>query len=417
MGQGYTKGIPIDVDNTLSQDSDLLVSSQKAVKTYVDTEVATKQDTLVSATNIKTINGSSVLGSGNLVVTGSGASWGGITGTLSSQTDLQTALDGKVNDTGNESISGNKTFTDLIIVESYDKTGTAYIQMNDALDNPACDLYHSTGQIIMETYPNQDLVFSTADDFFLNGKIITNSASKTTPIDADSVITADSADGGRHKKTTWTNVKSFLKTYFDTLYQVAGSYLTSANIVETITNGVTTNAPSENAVFDALALKEPVITNGFGISGTTTKSVSLSSAQAFCTAETTLSATAYADITGASITLDAGTWLIMATVNGASQTTTATSMIVAITDSANALVAESTQDIPAGTATVRTWANLSISAIVTPVGSTTYKLRGARGQTTRTGNWIASDGTGQATANNGSNNSDKSTSIRAIRIA
>jgi hypothetical protein len=37
--------------------------------------------------------------------------------------------------------------------------------------------------------------------------------------------------------------------------QAAGSYLTSANIVGTITNGVTTNAPSEDAVFDALALK------------------------------------------------------------------------------------------------------------------------------------------------------------------
>ncbi len=35
-----------------------------------------KQDTLVSGTNIKTINGSSVLGSGNLVISGSG---GGIT--------------------------------------------------------------------------------------------------------------------------------------------------------------------------------------------------------------------------------------------------------------------------------------------------------------------------------------------------
>ena len=37
--------------------------------------------------------------------------------------------------------------------------------------------------------------------------------------------------------------------------QATGSYLTSANIVETITNGVTTKSTSENAVFDALALK------------------------------------------------------------------------------------------------------------------------------------------------------------------
>lgn len=40
MSQGYTSGIPIDTDGTLSANSDFLVPSQKAVKTYVDTEIA-----------------------------------------------------------------------------------------------------------------------------------------------------------------------------------------------------------------------------------------------------------------------------------------------------------------------------------------------------------------------------------------
>lgn len=43
-----------------------------------------------------------------------GGTWGTITGTLSDQTDLQTALDGKVNDTGNETIAGVKTFSSTI---------------------------------------------------------------------------------------------------------------------------------------------------------------------------------------------------------------------------------------------------------------------------------------------------------------
>jgi len=59
-----------------------------------DTEIAGKQATLVSATNIKTINGASVLGGGDLVVSGA-AAWGSITGTLSAQTDLNNALAGK----------------------------------------------------------------------------------------------------------------------------------------------------------------------------------------------------------------------------------------------------------------------------------------------------------------------------------
>lgn len=36
MAQGFTKGIPLDTDGTLSANSDSLVPSQKAVKTYVD---------------------------------------------------------------------------------------------------------------------------------------------------------------------------------------------------------------------------------------------------------------------------------------------------------------------------------------------------------------------------------------------
>jgi hypothetical protein len=57
-----------------------------------------KQATLVSGTNIKTINGTTILGSGNLVIEGGGGgstSWGAIGGTLSAQTDLQAALDSK----------------------------------------------------------------------------------------------------------------------------------------------------------------------------------------------------------------------------------------------------------------------------------------------------------------------------------
>ena len=40
MSQGYSKGIPIDTDPTLSGNSDFLTSSQKAIKTYVDTNIS-----------------------------------------------------------------------------------------------------------------------------------------------------------------------------------------------------------------------------------------------------------------------------------------------------------------------------------------------------------------------------------------
>ena len=53
-------------------------------KTQVDSlipDISTKQDTLVSATNIKTINGESILGSGDIVISGGGSGGGYFTGT------------------------------------------------------------------------------------------------------------------------------------------------------------------------------------------------------------------------------------------------------------------------------------------------------------------------------------------------
>ena len=84
-----------NVDNT----SD----ANKPVSSAQQTALDAKQATLVSGTNIKTINGTSVLGSGNIAIS-SAVAWGGVTGTLSNQTDLQTALDGKVDE--NTAITG-----------------------------------------------------------------------------------------------------------------------------------------------------------------------------------------------------------------------------------------------------------------------------------------------------------------------
>jgi len=84
-----------NVDNT----SD----ANKPISSATQTALDAKQDTLVSGTNIKTVNGTSVLGSGNIAIS-SAVAWGGVTGTLSNQTDLQTALDGKVDE--NTAITG-----------------------------------------------------------------------------------------------------------------------------------------------------------------------------------------------------------------------------------------------------------------------------------------------------------------------
>lgn len=48
---------------------------------------------------------------------------------------------------------------------------------------------------------------------------VNTTLSKTTPVDADSLLLQDSADQSIWKRLTWANLKATLKTYFDTLYQ------------------------------------------------------------------------------------------------------------------------------------------------------------------------------------------------------
>lgn len=59
-------------------------------------------------------------------------------------------------------------------------------------------------------------------------------SSKTAPVDADELPISDSESTWGLKKLTWSNLKATLKTYFDTLYQAAGSYLTSSDIGSTV---------------------------------------------------------------------------------------------------------------------------------------------------------------------------------------
>jgi hypothetical protein len=81
-------------------------------QTDLQTALNAKQATLVSGTNIKTLNGSTILGAGDLVIP-TGVAWGGITGTLSAQTDLQAALNLKANTSSLAAIATSGSASDL----------------------------------------------------------------------------------------------------------------------------------------------------------------------------------------------------------------------------------------------------------------------------------------------------------------
>ena len=108
-----------NVDNTADAD--------KPVSTATQTALDAKQATLVSGTNIKTVNSQSLLGSGDISISSSVA-WGGITGTLSSQTDLQSELDGK-----EDTITGAATTitgTDLTASRALTSSATGKVEVS-----------------------------------------------------------------------------------------------------------------------------------------------------------------------------------------------------------------------------------------------------------------------------------------------
>lgn len=165
-----------DTDGTLALNSDTKYPSQKAVKTYADTKQAALGYTAENTANKDATGG-----------------YAGLTlfkinfkNTLNTFTSFFT-----------NSNTAARTYTfkdaDGTIAFTSDITGT------------------NSGT-------------NTGDETAARIGTLINGSSAATPNDADLVATADSSV---LKKITWTNVKTFLKTYFDSIYQ---AILTAANV-------------------------------------------------------------------------------------------------------------------------------------------------------------------------------------------
>lgn len=101
------------------------------------------------------------------------------------------------------------------------------------------------GQIVTVRYNGTDDVFemvsqtaASAGETATSFGALVNAAGAATPNDTDLVATAENA--GLLKKITWTNVKAFLKTYFDTLYPAE----TTSTLGSTI-NGSSAATPND----------------------------------------------------------------------------------------------------------------------------------------------------------------------------
>ena len=211
---------------------------------------------------------------------GGGGTWGSITGILSNQTDLQTALNGKVDE--NAAITG-ATKTKI----TYDSKGLVTVGADATTADIAASTdknYVTDAQLVV--IGNTSGANSGNETASTIGSLL-NGASAATPNDTDLVATVESSV---LKKITWTNVKAFFKTYFDTLYPSGSGTSTGTNTGDNAANttsnsyadgkvsdiaydatswdAVTGIAPSKNAVRDkivamdsAIALNTAKVTN------------------------------------------------------------------------------------------------------------------------------------------------------------
>ena len=131
--------------------SDLTNDSNYITSSYHD---ATKQDVLVSGTNIKTINNQDILGSGNIEVEAS-AVWGSITGELHNQQDLHNALQAKADLTDLPTKTSELTNDSGYITSGYhDVTKQDVINNLDIINN---NLKFSLDELVVGEYLNKPL--------------------------------------------------------------------------------------------------------------------------------------------------------------------------------------------------------------------------------------------------------------------
>ena len=132
--------------------SDLTNDSNYITPSYHD---ATKQEVLVSGTNIKTINNQDILGSGNIELESSSAVWGSITGELHNQQDLHNELQAKA-DITDIPTKTSELFNDsgYITNEYHDATKQDVINNLDVINN---NLKFSLDEIVVGEYLNKPL--------------------------------------------------------------------------------------------------------------------------------------------------------------------------------------------------------------------------------------------------------------------
>lgn len=213
-GSGTSGLLTRDIDGTLTANSDTVLATQKAVKTYVDSIVTGGASDVMIFKGVIDCSANPnypAADAGNLYKISVAGKIGGASGPNVEVGDtIYCITDGTA--------SGTQAAVGAQWNISQVNTDGAVIGPASATDLHLAVFDGATGKLIKDggVAPTGT---NTGDETGARIATLLHAASaKTTLVDADEVNGTDSAASFGLIRTTWTNVKAFLKTYFDTLY-------------------------------------------------------------------------------------------------------------------------------------------------------------------------------------------------------
>ena len=184
QGQGYLTEVPSDYvtnselteglagkqdkgDYALKSDLNTLATKEELATKADASALSSKQDTLVSGTNIKTINGDSILGSGNLVIQSGTSNWDDIQG---KPQFAEVATSGDYNDLINKptipDVSGLATKEEIADMETKSNAAATYATKSEI---PSLEGY-LTETVASETYATKQALGNKLDTATYNSE-------------------------------------------------------------------------------------------------------------------------------------------------------------------------------------------------------------------------------------------------------
>jgi len=177
-----------------------------------------KQATLVSGTNIKTINATSLLGSGDITISGSVAD--------GDKGDITVSGSGATWTIDNDAVTTAKILNSNVTLAKIEDISTAhFLGRHTGGSGAVQQVSASQARTILNVEDGADVT-----DSVNVGSSIAGATAKTTPVDADSFGLIDSADSSLLKETTMSQ----LKTYMNAISKSANATYT-ANAIAVLT--------------------------------------------------------------------------------------------------------------------------------------------------------------------------------------